>query len=121
MTNNNVQRETCVWTYQVRPEAEEEFAALLAAHWPMLRRLELVTDEPPVVLRSSADPPVYVEIMTWEVGGMRPAHEHPDVIPIWERMKALVEEREEQRNVPGMSFPFYRRLDLDDSAEPDGR
>jgi hypothetical protein len=111
MANNNAERETCVWTYHVRPEAEEEFTALLAKHWPALRRLEFVVDEPPMVLRSSTEPPVYVEMMTWEVGGMRPAHEHPDVIPIWEGFKALVEEREEQQPVPGMSFPFYRRVD----------
>ncbi|NUR63550.1 MAG: hypothetical protein HOV87_33550 [Catenulispora sp.] len=121
MTNNNEQREICVWTYQVRPDAEEEFKALLAGHWPVLRRLEFVTDEPPVVLRSSSEPPVYVEIMTWEAGGMRPAHEHPDVIPIWERMKTLVEEREEHHNVPGMSFPFYHRLELSQHSEPAGR
>jgi hypothetical protein len=64
-----------------------------------------------IALRSSAEPPVYVEIMTWEAGGMRPAHEHPDVIPIWERMKSLVEERAAQHDVPGMSFPFYRRIE----------
>ena len=50
--------------------------------------------------------------MTWEAAGMRPAHDHPDVIPIWEKMKALVEERAEDRNVPGMSFPLYQRVDL---------
>lgn len=46
--------------------------------------------------------------MTFEAAGMRPAHDHPDVIPIWEKMKALVEDR----NVAGMSFPFYRAVEL---------
>jgi len=101
-----------VWTYWVRPEAESEFVTLLNRHWPTLNRLGFVTDDRPVVYRSAEDPPVYVEIMTWEAAGMSPAHEHPDVIPIWERMKSLVEEREERNNVPGMSFPFYRRVDL---------
>jgi hypothetical protein len=119
MTNNHDEREICVWTYSVRPEVEEEFRALLATHWPTLRRLEFVTDEPPIVLRSGDEPPVYVEIVTWEAGGMRPAHEHPDVIPIWERFKALVEERQENHPVPGMSFPFYRRVDLFDAVPSD--
>jgi len=50
--------------------------------------------------------------MTGEVEGMRPAHDHPDVIPIWEGFKPLVEDRAEQRNVAGMSFPFFRRATL---------
>jgi hypothetical protein len=112
MTDNNAEREVCVWTYCVRPEAEEQFRVLLARHWPVLNRLGFVTDDPPLILRSSDDPPVYVEIMTWEAGGMRPAHEHPDVIEIWEAQKRLVEERGEQHPVPGMSFPFYRHVSL---------
>jgi len=111
MTNNEGQ-ETCIWTYQVRQDAESEFVGLLKQNWPTLNKLGFVTDDSPVVFRSSEDPPVYVEIMTWEAGGMRPAHDHPDVIPIWEKMKALVEERAEHHNVPGMSFPFYKRVEL---------
>lgn len=112
MTENNAAREVCIWTYWVRPEAEEGFKALLARHWPTLRELGFVTDDSHMVFRSSDDPPVYVEIMTFEAGGMRPAHEHPDVIPIWEAMKPLVEDRAEDRTVPGMSFPFYRLAEV---------
>ena len=108
MTENNAERETCIWTYWVRPNAEDVFRRLLAQHWPTLNRLGFVTDDPPIVFRSTEDPPVYVEIMTWEVEGMRPAHDHPDVIPIWEGFKPLVEDRAEQGNVAGMSFPFFR-------------
>jgi hypothetical protein len=112
MTDNNSGRETCIWTYWVQPEAEEEFRPLLARHWPTLNRLGFVTDDPALLFRSSDEPPGYVEIMTWEAGGMRPAHEHPDVIEIWETSKRLVEDRAESRAVPGMSFPFYRRVEL---------
>jgi hypothetical protein len=89
MTENNADREVCVWTYWVRADAEEEFRGLLDRHWPTLNRLGFVTDDPPMILRSSDDPPVYVEIATREAGAM--------------------EERPEQHNVPGMSFPFYRK------------
>lgn len=112
MTENNESTETCIWTYNVRPEAEDEFVALLSRNWPTLNKLGFVTDDHPVMYRSSEDPPVYVEIFVWEARGMRPAHEHPDVIPIWERMRSLVENRVEHRSVPGMSFPFYRRVEL---------
>lgn len=112
MTENNEDREICIWTYQVRPEVEGVFLKLLDRHWPTLNRLGFVTDDQQLTFRSTEEPPVYVQVMTWEAGGMRPAHEHPDVIPIWEGLKALVEERDEDRNVPGMSFPFYRRVEL---------
>ena len=112
MTNNNQDREVCIWTYQVRADAENRFRALLSRHWPTLNRLGFVTDDPPLVFRSSEEPPVYVEIITWEAAGMRPAHEHPDVIEIWERMKSVVEEREQHHAVPGMSFPFFQTVDL---------
>lgn len=112
MTENNEESEVCVWTYWVRPECEDEFRSLLARNWPTLNDLGFVTDDPPLVLRSSEDPPVYVEVMTWRAQGMRPAHDHPDVIPIWEGLKPLVEDRTEDRNVAGMSFPFYRPASL---------
>ena len=112
MTNNNPTRQTCVWTFQVRPDSEDQFVELLKRHWPTLHDLGLVTDEPPMVLRSAEGPLTYVEIFTWETGGMRPAHDHPDVIDIWEPMKKYVEERTETHNVPGMSFPLFHRVDL---------
>jgi hypothetical protein len=112
MAHNNDAREICIWTYQVRPEAEDRFLRLLNRHWPTLNRLGFVTDDQPQVFRSSDPPLTYVEIMTWEAEGMRPAHDHPDVIAIWEPMKAVVEERAGQANVPGMSFPFYQRVEL---------
>ncbi|AFA76181.1 hypothetical protein GPOL_174p01620 (plasmid) [Gordonia polyisoprenivorans VH2] len=115
MTDNNLDDELCVWTYWVRLDREDEFRRLLAQHWPTLRRLGFVLDEEPMVLRSVEDPPVYVEIFTWASEGMRPAHNHPDVIPIWEGLKALVEVRDEGRSVPGMSFPFYRRIQLQEN------
>lgn len=110
MTENNYERETCIWTYWVRPEAEAAFQDLMFRHWPTLNRLGFVTDDAPILLRSTEDPPVYVEIMTWESEGMRPAHDHPDVISIWEAFKPLVEDRTEDRNVVGMTFPFFRHV-----------
>ena len=96
----------------MRHEAESEFLTLIGRHWPTLNRLGFVTDDAPVLFRSAGEPPVYVEIMTWEAQGIRPAHDHLDVILIWERMKALVEERAEPGPVAGMSFPFYRQVEL---------
>jgi hypothetical protein len=112
MTYNNEDSETCIWTYWVRPGAEADFRVLLAENWRILNRLGFVTDDPPLTFRSCDDPPVYVQIMTFAPGGMRPAHEHPDVIPVWEAVSRLVEERADHHNVPGMHFPFYRPAQL---------
>lgn len=85
--------ETVICTYRVRPDGEDRFVELLRAHWATLRRLELVTEERSRVYRSLDEPPTYVEIFTWVEGGFTRAHEHPDVLLIWEEMDPLLEER----------------------------
>lgn len=35
----------------------------------------------------------YIELAKWVPGVMGPAHEHPDLIPIWTRLAALVAPR----------------------------
>lgn len=96
--------QTVLATYRVRADGEEAFQRLLASHWPTLRRLGLVTERPPSIFRSAEDPPTYVEIFTWASGGVERAHDHPDVLAIWEPMDLLVEEREGR---PGWEFPHF--------------
>ncbi len=98
---------TVVCTYRVRPDADAVFASLLHRHWQTLRELEFVTNEPALVLRSIADPPTFVEVFTWVDGGFELAHEHPDVLALWEPMGELVEPR---GGLPGWEFPHYRPL-----------
>ncbi|MGH8980082.1 MAG: hypothetical protein ACRDWE_03530 [Acidimicrobiales bacterium] len=85
--------QTVICTYRVRSDTEDKFVALLRSHWGTLRRLELVTGEQSLAFRSLDDPPTYVEIFTWVEGGFDHAHEHPDVLEIWEAMDPLLEER----------------------------
>lgn len=101
--------ETVICTYRVRPSAEQRFVELLNTHWRTLRRLELVTDQKSVAYRSIDDPPTYVEIFTWVEGGFTLAHEHPDVLAIWEAMDPLLEERDAS---PKWDFPHYRPLQI---------
>lgn len=100
--------ETVICTYRVRPEDERRFSELLAAHWELLRELELVTEERSLVFRSLGDPPTYVEVFTWVEGGFEQAHEHPDVLAIWEQMDPLLEERDGQLK---WEFPHFRRVE----------
>ncbi|MCL5013538.1 MAG: hypothetical protein M1493_06050 [Firmicutes bacterium] len=96
--------QTVICTYRVRPDGEELFQALLGNHWPTLHTLGFVTDSKPVIFRSVDDPPTYVEIFTWVEGGFEQAHEHPNVLAIWEPMDPLLEDRQ---GLPRWEFPHY--------------
>ena len=99
-----VKNQTVICTYRVRPNREESFQALLADHWSTLHALGLVTDSKAIIFRNVDDPPTYVEIFTWVEGGFEQAHEHPDVLAIWESMEPLMEKRE---GLPRWEFPHY--------------
>ncbi|HEY1322424.1 MAG TPA: hypothetical protein VGF32_19355 [Streptosporangiaceae bacterium] len=103
-------KETVICTYRVRADAEGQFRQLLGRHWHTLHGLGFVTDDESLVFRSLADGgPTYVEIFTWVEGGFGQAHEHPDVLAIWEPMDPLLEERGGQ---PKWDFPHYERVSL---------
>lgn len=96
-------KETVLATYRVRAKDEERFVRLLRGHWRTLHDLGFVTDEPPLVLRDT-DEPTYVEMFTWVDGGFDRAHEHPDVLAVWEAMDPLLEARDGR---PKWEFPHY--------------
>ena len=96
--------------YRVKAGAESAFEELLAAHWPTLHRLGLVTDEPSQQFRGTEQrsaEPLYVEIFEWLDGAVDRAHEHPDVMRIWEPMDTLCEARGDKLN---MEFPHFERI-----------
>ncbi len=102
-------QETVICTYRVRPCEEKSFAGLLGRHWTTLHELGFVTDERPLVFRGTDDGLTYVEIFTWVDGGFAQAHEHPDVIAIWEPMEPLLEDRDSR---PRWEFPHFQRVAL---------
>ncbi|HEY8157008.1 MAG TPA: hypothetical protein VII72_22975 [Myxococcota bacterium] len=104
--------EIVICTYRVRRGREAEFERLLARHWPTLRALDLVTDRPPQHFRGCEPDgaPVFVEIFGWssaEAAGI--AHEHPEVMAIWEPMDQLTETRGGR---PNLEFPHYQPLSI---------
>jgi hypothetical protein len=101
--------ETVICTYRVRAGAEAEFVELLGRHWRTLHELGFVTDEESLVFRSCDGAPAYVEIFTWVEGGFGQAHDHPDVLAIWEPMEPLLEERD---RLPRWEFPHFERVSL---------
>jgi hypothetical protein len=100
-------KETVICTYRVRHADEDRFVDLLSRHWRTLHDLDFVTDEESLVFRGTDGGLTYVEVFTWVEGGFDQAHEHPDVLAIWEPMEPLLEERDGQ---PRWEFPHFERV-----------
>ena len=104
---------TVVCIYRVAPGNEAAFTKLLERHWPVLCELGLATKKPPTHYRGAEQQggrPLFFEIFEWvseDASGL--AHQHPDVMEIWERMDKLTEARGEK---PNMEFPHVRELDV---------
>ena len=103
-------KETVICTYRVRGACEESFLALLGRHWRTLHELGFVTDEPPLTFRGTDGGLTYVELFSWVEGGFGQAHEHPDVLAIWEPMEPLLEERDGR---PRWEFPHFEPVSLE--------
>lgn len=103
---------TAICLYRVRSGNEAEFTGLLERHWPTLHSLGLVTDDQPIHYRGAEQDgkPLFVEIFTWaSEASAGQAHQHPDVMAIWEPMDKLTEAREGR---PNMEFPHVQPLKL---------
>jgi hypothetical protein len=99
--------------YRVAPGNEEKFEALLARHWPTLSALGLVSEEPSQQFKGFEQDngqPIYFEMFDWLEGASDRAHEHPEVMAIWEPMDQLCEAR---GGKPNMEFPHVEPLSLD--------
>jgi hypothetical protein len=95
--------------YRVKPGCEDEFLAIIDAHWPALRDLELVTDREPEVYvgrEQDVDGPLVIEIFEWvDRDASSRAHQHPAISTLWEAMGPLCEERGGR---PSFEFPSLR-------------
>ena len=91
MTYKTGLNELTFGTYYVREGAEEEFERVLPTSWATLHRLGFIEDADPPLYRSVGAPTRYLEVTRWLPGTMGPAHEHPDIIPIWMKLGELVE------------------------------
>ncbi len=97
--------------YRVKRGNETEFEKLLTKHWPKLHQLGLVTDSPPLQFigeEQDNGEPIYFEIFGWLDDAAGRAHEHPEVMAIWEPMDQLCESR---GGKPNMEFPHVETWD----------
>lgn len=104
------QPETVICLYRVKSGQEDEFTGLLERHWPALRELGLATEQAPAHYRGAeqSGEPLFVEIFQWasaDAAGL--AHEHPEVMAIWEPMDKLTEQRDGR---PNMEFPHVQPI-----------
>jgi len=99
-------------TYKPHDGNDEALRALIREHLPTLRKYELATDRPSMLMRSSDG--TYLEIFEWvsaEAAGL--AHEHPAIAKIWDGMGALgdmpaLEQLEETKR----PFPHFEPVEL---------
>lgn len=76
--------------YRPHEGQDAELRRLLALHPPALRRLELITDRPVVLVKSKNG--TYIEVFEWSTtDSARQAHEHPEVAKIWEAMGKIAD------------------------------
>jgi hypothetical protein len=100
-----------VCTYRVKIGRERDFIALLERHWPILRKLGLVHEQPRMALQGhdTDKASCFVEIFAWKDRGFEVAHKHPEVLALWEPMEQMCEARDGR---PATEFPHYSVLAL---------
>jgi hypothetical protein len=98
---------TNMCVYKVKVGKEREFEALLAKHYPTLKKLGLATDDKPIMHKGKdrkAPNLLYFELFTWtDEQGPHRAHEIPELMQLWEPMGALCDD---------MWFPAVERFEL---------
>jgi len=73
--------------YRPKRGRESEALALIQTRVPQLRSLGFVTDREPILARSCDG--VIIQISEWaNERAIEQAHEHPDVLAMWERFDA---------------------------------
>jgi hypothetical protein len=76
--------------YRPRPGKDADLRRLIAEHLPVLRRLELVTDRPALLVRAKDG--TYVEVFEWRTSESATlAHQHPEVAKVWEAMGEIAD------------------------------
>jgi hypothetical protein len=71
--------------YRPHEGKDAELRELIAHHIPTLRRLELITDRAPILVKTKNR--TYIEIFEWRTSeSAYAAHHHPEVAKVWEAM-----------------------------------
>jgi len=99
-------------TYRPNAGNDEALRNLIREHVPTLRKYELATERPSILMR--AQDGTYLEIFEWaSADSAERAHQHPAIAKIWEGMGALgdmptLSQLEETTRM----FPHFEPIDL---------
>ena len=96
--------------YRPKPGREADLLALAERHVSVLRRLGLATERPAAAMRGEDG--VIVEVFEWEEGAIATAHQHPDVLALWEAYAAVCD-YVPLRTLPEAAALFARFAPLD--------
>lgn len=99
-------------TYKPHDGNDEALRDLIRQHLPALRKYELATDRPSMLMRARDG--TYLEIFEWvSADSSERAHQHPAIAKIWEGMGALGDmptlSQLEETTRP---FPHFESVDL---------
>jgi len=76
--------------YRPKPGKDAELVDLVDSHLPILKKLDLVTDRKPYVMKA-ADGTI-VEIFEWKSReAIESAHTNPEVLSLWDRFNEVCE------------------------------
>lgn len=86
--------ETVLVSYHVQADKQSEMEALIRKQWAALRRLDVVEEQPHVLLRGTEDggKPVFVEVFTWRTADAAD-HLPAEIQTLWSAMNKAVESR----------------------------
>lgn len=98
--------------YRPHEGNDEALRDLIREHLPTLRRYELATNRPAILMR--AEDGTYLEIFEWaSADSAERAHEHPAIAKIWEGMGALGDmPMLSQIDESKRTFPHFEPVDL---------
>ncbi|MCY4129301.1 MAG: hypothetical protein OXG15_08685 [Gammaproteobacteria bacterium] len=104
--------EIVIAMYKPHEGKDTALRELIRQHVPTLRRLELITDRPTLLVQARNG--TYMEIFEWREVGR--AHEHPEVARIWEAMELVADlvslsSLDEARR----SFPHFTPIELEEA------
>jgi hypothetical protein len=112
-TNEGIKGPQIVFAlYKPHDGKDAELQRIIAGHVSTLRRLELITERPAILVRSKNG--TYIEIFEWATEESAPlAHQHPEVAKVWEAMGKVcdlpaLESLEEVKN----RFPHFEPVNL---------
>jgi hypothetical protein len=94
-----------VSVYRPHPGKENELLQVVREHYPVMRGQGLVTDRPPIIMKSSDG--CIIEVMEWSNSdAIGEAHSNPEVGKLWKRFDECSKYNETLSSIPECTKSF---------------